>query len=230
MGTPADGVSSTSPRVFISYRRDDTAGHAGHLYADLVAHFGADSVFMDTETIEPGADFAERLRLEVESSDVLIALIGKQWLGRRLREPDDYVRLEIQSALKRKLRVIPVLVQGARMPSLAELPESIGELSHRNALEISSSRWRHDVEKLVGTLQRAKQVEDLGERTNLPLQLTSFVGRRRYRSEVLERSPRDRDRDWRSWQDSACAAGGGRPPCKASRRHLAGGSRASPHA
>ncbi len=146
-------------RIFISYRRDDTAGHAGHLYEDLVAQFGADSVFMDIETIEPGADFTERLRFEIESGDVLVALIGKRWLGRRLREPGDFVRQEIQSALERKLRIIPVLVQGARMPSVAQLPESIAELSHRNALEISDTRWRHDVERLVATLQGRKSVE-----------------------------------------------------------------------
>jgi tetratricopeptide (TPR) repeat protein len=150
-------------RVFISYRRDDTAGHAGHLYSDLVAHFGAESVFMDTETIEPGADFTERLRREIESGDVLLALIGKRWLGRRLRDPSDFVRLEIQSALDRKLRVIPVLVQGARMPSVAQLPETIAELSHRNALEISDSRWRHDVERLVAALQGKRLDMDVPE-------------------------------------------------------------------
>lgn len=140
-------------RVFISYRRDDTAGHAGHLYSDLIGQFGAESVFMDTETIEPGADFTERVRREIESGDVLVALIGKRWLGRRLRDPGDFVRLEIQAALDRNLRVIPVLVQGARMPSAAQLPESIAELSHRNALEISDTRWRHDVERLIAALQ-----------------------------------------------------------------------------
>ena len=175
---------STSPRIFISYRRDDTAGHAGHLYADLVARFGADSVFMDTETIEPGADFAERIQREIELSDVLIALIGKDWLRRRLREPEDYVRLEIESALDRKLRIIPVLLQGVRMPSVAQLPASISELSHRNALEISHSRWRHDVDRLVATLQGHKQADAVkGQRPNLPIllpqdaHLTVFVGR-----------------------------------------------------
>lgn len=185
MRTPKDAIGSTSPRIFISYRRDDTAGHAGRLYADLAAQFGADNVFMDTETLEPGADFPERLRREIESSDVLIALIGKQWLGRRLREPEDYVRKEIQAALDRKLRTIPVLVHGARMPSIAHLPESIGELSHRHAFEISNSQWRHDVERLISALQGGKHTEnDPGPRTNLPLQLTSFVGRQREIDEI----------------------------------------------
>ena len=178
MPTLADAVASTPLRIFISYRRDDAAGHAGHLYSDLVAHFGADSVFMDLETIEPGADFTERLRREIESCDVLIALIGKQWLGRRLREADDYVRLEIASALDRSVRVIPVLVQGARMPSIAQLPESIGKLSHRNALEISNTRWRHDVERLVETLQQRKRARDTAQRTKSTAAANKLCGPR----------------------------------------------------
>ncbi|OLC27918.1 MAG: hypothetical protein AUJ02_07735 [Chloroflexi bacterium 13_1_40CM_3_65_12] len=175
-----DADGTTSPRIFISYRRDDTAGHAGHLYADLVAHFGADSVFMDTETIEPGADFTVQLSREIASCNVLIALIGKQWLQRRLRDPEDYVRLEIQAALDRNMRVIPILLQGARMPSVAQLPGSIAELSHKNALEISNSRWRHDVDKLISALQRRAGTTPSPSRrlTNLPLELTSFIGRR----------------------------------------------------
>lgn len=199
MPTLADAVGATSPRVFISYRRDDTAGHAGHLYADLVAQFGADRVFMDTETIEPGADFTERLRREIESSDVLIALIGKRWLVRRLREPQDYVRLEIQLALDRKLRVIPVLVQGARMPSVTQLPESIGDLSHRNALEISNSRWGHDVKELVAALEGRKRAPasdssrtSTRRLSNLPLALTSFVGRGHELDQLVDLQSRSR--------------------------------------
>jgi predicted ATPase len=180
MRTQEDADDTTSPSIFISYRRDDSAGHAGHLYADLVAHFGAGSVFMDTETIEPGADFTVELSREIESCDVLIALIGKQWLQPRLSEPGDYVRQEIQAALDRKLRVIPILLQGARMPSVAQLPQSISELSHKNALEISNSRWRHDVDRLIAALQRRPGATPSPSRrlTNLPLELTSFVGRR----------------------------------------------------
>src|SRR6267378_2784156 len=180
MRTQEDVDDTTSPSIFISYRRDDSAGHAGHLYADLVAHFGAGSVFMDTETIEPGADFTVELSREIESCDVLIALIGKQWLQPRLSDPGDYVRQEIQAALDRKLRVIPILLQGARMPSVAQLPESISELSHKNALEISNSRWRHDVDRLIAALQRRPGATPSPSRrlTNLPLELTSFVGRR----------------------------------------------------
>jgi predicted ATPase len=180
MPTLPGAVSATFPRVFISYRRDDSAGHAGRLYADLTAHFGADNVFMDTETIEPGADFGKRISQEIESCEVLIALIGKRWLRRRLHESEDFVRLEIQSALERELRVIPVLVQGARMPSITQLPEDIGELSQKHAFEMSNSRWREDIGRLVATLQGRKEVPPSLPRplSNLPLELTSFVGRR----------------------------------------------------
>ncbi len=147
---------------------------------------------MDTETIEPGADFTERLRREIESSDVLIALIGKRWSARRLREPQDFVRLEIQLALDRKLRVIPVLVQGARMPSMTQLPESIGDLSHRNALEISSSRWSRDVEELVAALEGRKRAQPTRRLSNLPLALTSFVGRGHELDQLVDLQSRSR--------------------------------------
>jgi len=147
---------------------------------------------MDTETIEPGADFTERLRREIESSDVLIALIGKRWSARRLREPQDFVRLEIQLALDRKLRVIPVLVQGARMPSTTQLPESIGDLSHRNALEISSSRWSRDVKELVAALEGRKRAQSTRRLSNLPLALTSFVGRGQELDQLVDLQSRSR--------------------------------------
>src|SRR2546425_8852328 len=105
-----DADGTTSPRIFISYRRDDTAGHAGHLYADLVAHFGADSVFMDTETIEPGADFTVQLSREIASCNVLIALIGKQWLQRRVCGPEGDLCLWLQTAPDRHKRGFPVLL------------------------------------------------------------------------------------------------------------------------
>ena len=102
-------------RIFISYRRDDTAGYAGRLHDRLVQHFGADSIFMDIDTIEPGQDFVEEVGEAVGSCDVLIALIGQQWLTltdsmgvRRLDDPHDFIHLEVATALDRKVRVIPV--------------------------------------------------------------------------------------------------------------------------
>src|SRR5207247_2365741 len=105
------------------YRREDASGHAGRLYDVLAAAFGADQVFIDVDTIEPGVDFVERIETSVASVDALVAVIGRDWLTaadaegrRRLDNPEDFVRLEIASALSRNIRVIPVLVEGARMP------------------------------------------------------------------------------------------------------------------
>ena len=108
------------PRIFISYRRDDSAAHAGRLYDRLEGHFGQENVFMDVDAIQPGLDFVEVVQEAVGSCDALIAVIGKEWQRvvdgsgrRRLENPEDLVRLEIATALSRNIRVIPVLVQGA---------------------------------------------------------------------------------------------------------------------
>jgi hypothetical protein len=104
-------------RIFISYRREDSGASAGRLHDRLREHFGRDNVFMDIDTIEPGLDFTDVIERTVASCDVLIALIGRQWLTstdaagqRRLDNPEDFVRLEIAAALKRNIRVIPALV------------------------------------------------------------------------------------------------------------------------
>ena len=110
-------------RIFISYRRQETRWPARQLYDVLVEQFPAEQVFKDVDSIEPGEDFVERITAAVSSCDVLLALIGEQWLTitdengqRRLDDPRDYVRVEIETALTRKIRVIPILVDDARMP------------------------------------------------------------------------------------------------------------------
>ena len=127
-------------RILISYRREDTAAYAGRLYDHLTAHFGRDNVFMDIATIRPGQDFVEVLEQSVGACDAVVAVIGKNWLtssesggGRRLDEPDDFVRREIAIALRRQITVVPVLVGGARMPRTEELPSDLATLSRRQA-------------------------------------------------------------------------------------------------
>ena len=152
-----------SPRqfagIFISYRRDDSIGHAGRLYDRLSAQFGEDQLFMDLDHIEPGDDFVQVINDAVGSCEILIALIGKNWLasadrhGRRLDNPSDFVRLEIKTALERNIRVIPVLVHGAHMPAPQDLPADLAHLARRQAHELSDKRWRHDVEQLIGALE-----------------------------------------------------------------------------
>ena len=148
--------------VFISYRRDESAGYAGRISDALVEHFGEDKVFRDIDSLEPGLDFAEAIERAIESSEVLIAVVGKSWLTatdaagqKRIENPDDYVRTEIATALKRNIRVIPLLIQGAAMPSARELPDDLAPLSRRNAFEIHDSSWRDDIRRLVTALERA---------------------------------------------------------------------------
>jgi len=143
-------------RIFISYRRTDSAGYAGRIYDRLVAHFGENAIFMDVDTIEGGVDFIKVLEDAVQSCDVLIALIGRQWLNitdkegkRRLDSPEDFVRIEIATALKRNIRVIPVLVDGVDMPQPIELPENLKALARRNALQVNHHSFNPDVSRLI---------------------------------------------------------------------------------
>ena len=116
-------------KLFINYRREDTAPYAGRLYDRLTAHFGAGQVFIDIDQIEPGEDFVEAINAKVGACEVAIVSIGPDWLSvadasgkRRLDDTEDFVRMEILAALERKIRVIPVLVGGARMPTKQDLP------------------------------------------------------------------------------------------------------------
>src|SRR5690349_10570277 len=109
--------------IFVSYRRQDSSHLAGRLYDRLADRFGEDQVFMDVDTIEPGVDFAEEITRAVSACKVLLAVIGPNWLAatdergcRRLDDPDDFVRLEIEAALARGVRVIPILADDAVMP------------------------------------------------------------------------------------------------------------------
>ena len=142
-------------RIFISYRRDDSRGYAGRLQGDLSRRYSDEHVFRDIE-IPPGADFGEYITGLVDKCNVVLAIIGPGWLDardregeRRIDDPQDWVRLEIERALARDgVEVIPVLVDGARLPPREELPESLLALRRRNAFELSDRRWDYDVEEL----------------------------------------------------------------------------------
>jgi len=145
--------------IFISYRRDDTEGHAGRLFEDLCDRFGKAAVFMDVAGIEPGRDFRRAIEQQVASCGVLLAVIGKNWLTvtdrdgkRRLDDPYDFVRLETASALKRDIPVIPVLVHDAAMPRAEQLPDDLKELAFRNSVELTHARWPSDVQLLINAL------------------------------------------------------------------------------
>ena len=149
-----------SGRIFISYRRQDSAGTAGRISDRLVDEFGENNIFMDIEAIELGVDFVQRIEEAVSSCDVLLAVIGPTWAsitnedgGQRLSDPNDFVRLEILTALQRDIRVIPLLVQGAKMPSKKDLPEELAPLARRNGMEIEHSSFKSDVNLLVTKLE-----------------------------------------------------------------------------
>lgn len=151
-------------RIFISYRRNDCPEAAGRLYETLRRHYGALDVFMDTHALPPGADFVVRIEQSIALSDVVLAVIGRHWLTvrnpngqHRLEDPSDFVRLEIATALARDdVRVIPVLVEDARMPTADELPAVLKKLSHRHAIVLADESWRSDTAALIDAIGGAK--------------------------------------------------------------------------
>jgi hypothetical protein len=153
-------------KIFVSYRRDDAQGEAGHLLADLRRRFGEESVFMDITTIGPGEQFGLAIEKAMAECAVVLVVIGRGWLDardasgeRRLDDSSDWVRLEVEAALADKRLVIPVLVQGAAMPSKRALPESMRALTHRNAHEMSARRWDYDFAALARTLDGPLGIE-----------------------------------------------------------------------
>ena len=145
--------------IFISYRRDDSAGYAGRLADHLSRHFGRELVFMDVDTISPGQDFTEVLDQNLSACAALIVVIGKSWLicadahGRpRLNDPQDFVRTEIATALDRGIPVIPALVGGAAMPAQEDLPKALAVLARRQAIELSDTRFQQDCLRLIAVL------------------------------------------------------------------------------
>lgn len=148
-------------KIFISYRREDTSGESGRLKDKLEQVFGKENIFYDVETLEAGLNFDQSIAKALNESKVLLAMIGPHWLKvedskgvKRLQKPDDWVRKEISEALKRGLRVIPILVNGAEMPDSEELPDDLKELSLKHAQELTSSRWNYDVGELSKVLEK----------------------------------------------------------------------------
>jgi len=168
--------------IFISYRRDDTEGEAGRLFDDLTRALGSDAVFMDVSGIEPGTDFRKAIDDNVSCCGVLLAMIGPTWVTisgsdgkRRLDNENDYVRLEIASALRRNIAVIPVLVHDAHMPHADQLPDDLKDLAYRNSVEITHARWNSDVALLIKALGQyvhaTKETEADTVHATVPVQL-----------------------------------------------------------
>ena len=150
-----------SGQIFISYRRQESVWSARSLHSRLCRDFDPLQIFMDLDAIGLGEDFVEAIETTVAKCDVLIAVIGNNWLiskdehgGRRLDNPQDFVRMEIGTALKRRVRVIPVLVDGALMPRADDLPEDLKPLVRRNALAITSNSFEGDCQRLAAAISQ----------------------------------------------------------------------------
>lgn len=145
--------------IFISYRRDDTEGHAGRLLDELRKRLGTDGVFMDMEGIGLGLDFRQVIEEQLSLCKVVLALIGRRWHDtrdgsgvRRLEKQDDVLRFEIATAIKRGITIVPVLMHGARLPEAPELPEDLRPLLKLNAFELRHDKWSSDTKLLMERL------------------------------------------------------------------------------
>ncbi len=148
-------------QIFISYRRDDSAGYARAVYDELARHFGAERVFIDVDDIPAGQSFADVIRQAVSGSQVLLVLMGKRWLGERdgapprIADPGDFVAIEVAAGLAKGMSVIPLLLDGTTMPAAAQLPVPLRPLVERNALELGNTRFAADMDRLVRALREA---------------------------------------------------------------------------
>jgi TIR domain len=149
------------PKIAISYRRADSSAIAGRIFDRLAAHYGEHSVFMDIDNIPLGVDFRSHIRETLQRSDVLIAIIGANWLGlgadgvARMNDSTDPIRLEIETALRGNTPVIPVLVDGVKMPDSAALPAEFGNFAFLNAADVSSGRdFRTHMERLINAVDQ----------------------------------------------------------------------------
>lgn len=148
-------------KIFINYRKDDSPWNSLALYQELIRHFGKDNIFKDFNTILPGADFVESIEEALKSCDVLLVLISESWANikdkngnLRINNDDDFVRIEIATALKQNIKVIPVLFDNAVLPHASELPEDLKNLSRRQSIEIDKTRFEADTTKLVETIKK----------------------------------------------------------------------------
>jgi hypothetical protein len=198
-----DSAGGAPLRIFVSYRRDDTGWAAGWLFDRLASHFGRDQIFKDVDSIELGDDFVEVITTAVGASHALLALIGDRWLTvtgqdgqRRLDNSGDFVRLEIEAALARGVRVIPILVDGARMPPADLLPPSLAPLARRQALELSQNRFGSDFQRLLPVLDRtiaaARQERQRAEEAAAQQRRAEEAAARQRQAEEAQQKLRDR--------------------------------------
>jgi len=160
--------------IFVSYRRKESLAPARAVYERLRSEFGSERVFIDLEGLDYGVDFVEVLEQQLAHCTVMLALIGPHWLGvdsdgsRRIDDENDFVRIELRTALERKIRVVPVLVEGAAMPASRDLPDELKALVRRQALELDFRRFDSDVGRLIGTLRKILEAPELDATPAVP--------------------------------------------------------------
>ena len=169
-------------KIFINYRRDDSISTAGRLHDRLAQTFGRKNLFMDVDHIPAGVDFVDYLAGQVAACDVFLSVIGPNWLDakdddgrRRFDNPDDFVTIEIAAALARNIRVIPVLVDGARAPKANKLPDLVKPLARRNAVEVRNTNFGRDADALIDKVREALESARLGTRRSAATQLITLL-------------------------------------------------------
>jgi TIR domain len=200
-------------KVFLCYRRDDSAGYAGRVQDRLAQEFGRDLLFMDVDTIPLGVNFATVLRNEVAKCEVLLAVIGPHWLDardeagtRRLDDPHDFVRIEIGAALQRNIPVIPILLDGAKVPKGNELPKDLEELSMRNGLDVRHASFHNDIDRLVRGLKVQLAEADAEERRRDEDERRKQEAENRRRLEEAKAKERRRDEERKREEEPKLAA------------------------
>ena len=141
----AKRTPQNSPRITISYRREDSGIITGRIFDRLANHYGKNAVFRDIDNIPAGVDFRERIDETLDQSDVVLAIVGPRWIGshsghHRLSEPSDPVRVEVEAALQKRKPLVPVLVLNAHMPTVEQLPSSLHDFAYRNAVTIDAEQ------------------------------------------------------------------------------------------
>jgi uncharacterized protein YecT (DUF1311 family) len=157
-------------KIAISYRRSDSQDITGRIFDRLVQHYGKDTMFRDIDSIQPGIDFRTQIAAALGTTDVLLVILGPAWLGRgkdnttRIDNEADPVRIEVETALKRDIPIIPVLVGGTSMPEVNELPQSLRDFAYRHAVTVDGGRdFDHHVDGLIRSLHRILHVPQGGK-------------------------------------------------------------------
>lgn len=144
--------------IFMSYRRSDTGAIASRLHDRLTTHYGSGDVFFDVVSIRPASDFIDKISIAISGCNVFLAIIGKDWLGRldcsrlRISDPADLVRVETEQGLLGSIPVLPVLINGAHMPTENELPETVAKLARMNAVDVAEVSFEQDYQNLVDVI------------------------------------------------------------------------------